>query len=125
MVKKKRPLLFTDHKKKRIKWLDKIKINRIGSDRQVYVWKKKGEELTVKGTIKFEEGSLMVWGCIGWNGVGVLSEVEGKMDDEQYPTQSPDLNSIEHTWNHLKKSLSDYKSASTGVYQLWERVIVE
>ena len=26
----------------------------------------------------------MVWGCIGWIGVGVLSEVEGKMDAEQY-----------------------------------------
>ena len=26
----------------------------------------------------------MVWGCIGWNGVGVLSEVEGRMDAEQY-----------------------------------------
>ena len=26
----------------------------------------------------------MVWGYIGWNGVGVLSEVEGWMDAEQY-----------------------------------------
>jgi hypothetical protein len=26
----------------------------------------------------------MVWGCIGWNGVGVLSQVEGQMDAEQY-----------------------------------------
>jgi hypothetical protein len=26
----------------------------------------------------------MVWGCIEWNGVGVLSEVEGQMDVEQY-----------------------------------------
>ena len=26
----------------------------------------------------------MVWGCIGWTGVGGLSEVEGKMDAEQY-----------------------------------------
>jgi hypothetical protein len=26
----------------------------------------------------------MVWGCIEWNGVGVLSEVEGQMDAEQY-----------------------------------------
>ena len=26
----------------------------------------------------------MVWGCIGWNGVGVLSEVEGRMDFKQY-----------------------------------------
>ena len=23
-------------------------------------------------------------GCIGWNGVGVLSDVEGRMDAEQY-----------------------------------------
>ena len=26
----------------------------------------------------------MVWGCIGWNGVGVLNEMEGWMDAEQY-----------------------------------------
>ena len=26
----------------------------------------------------------MDWGCMGWNGVGVLSEVEGLMDAEQY-----------------------------------------
>ena len=25
----------------------------------------------------------MVWGCIGWNGVGKLAEVEGKMDAVQ------------------------------------------
>ena len=68
-------------------WSDETKINRIGSDGQEYVWKKKGEELIsreVKSTVKFGGGSLMVWGCIGWNGVGVLSEVEGRMDAEQY-----------------------------------------
>jgi hypothetical protein len=26
----------------------------------------------------------MVWGCIGWDGVGHLVEVEGKMNAEQY-----------------------------------------
>ena len=26
----------------------------------------------------------MVWGCMGWNGVGVLAEVEGRMDAKQY-----------------------------------------
>ncbi|KIN99655.1 hypothetical protein M404DRAFT_76679, partial [Pisolithus tinctorius Marx 270] len=40
--------------------------------------KKKGEGLLsreVKGTVKFGGGSLMVWGCIGWNGyVAILLE---------------------------------------------------
>ena len=26
----------------------------------------------------------MVWGCMGWNGVGMLIEVEGKMNSNQY-----------------------------------------
>jgi len=26
----------------------------------------------------------MVWGCMGWNGVGMLAKVEGKMNAEQY-----------------------------------------
>ena len=26
----------------------------------------------------------MVWGCMGWNGVEKLTEVQGKMDAEQY-----------------------------------------
>src|SRR5258705_13089219 len=26
----------------------------------------------------------MVWGCMGWSRVGILAEVEGRMDAEQY-----------------------------------------
>ncbi|KAI6155655.1 hypothetical protein BKA82DRAFT_4081154 [Pisolithus tinctorius] len=26
----------------------------------------------------------MVWGCIGWEGVGHLAEIEGRMDANQY-----------------------------------------
>ena len=80
VVKKKKPLLSVNCRKrrlafalkyqhwtmedwKRVIWSDETKINRIGSDGQEYVWKKKGEGLIareVKGIVKFEGGSLMV-----------------------------------------------------------------
>jgi len=52
------------------------------------VWKKRGEppsDRTTTPTVKHGGGNnLMVWGCMGWNGVGKLVEVEGKMDAKQY-----------------------------------------
>ena len=73
---------------KRILWSDETKINRIGSDGRVYTWKEKGAPLsdrTTTPTVKHGGGNnLMVWGCMGWNGVGKLTEVEGKMDAVQY-----------------------------------------
>ena len=84
VVKKKKPLLLVNHRKrrlafalkyqhwivedwKRVIWSNETKINRIGSDGQEYVWRKKREGLIareVKDTVKFGRGSLMVWGCI-------------------------------------------------------------
>jgi hypothetical protein len=51
------------------------------------MWKRAGDPLgerEVKGTVKFGEGNLMVWSCMRWNGVGVLCEVEGRMNVKQY-----------------------------------------
>ena len=104
VVKKKKPLLSTKYRKRRLDfalkykdwtvedwtrviWSDETKVNRIGSNGWMYVWKKKGEpsqNKEIQGTVKFEGCSLMVWGCMGWNGVGILAEVEGRMDAEQY-----------------------------------------
>ena len=69
-------------------WSDETKINCIGSDSKVYVWKQWGEPLsdcTRTPTVKHGgEKNLMVWSCMGWNGVGKLVEVQEKMNAEQY-----------------------------------------
>ena len=104
VVKKKKPLLSARHRQKRLAfalkhrewtvedwkrviWSDETKINRFGSDGREYVWKKQGEDLIqreVQETVKFGGGNIMVWGCMGWNGVGHLAEVEGRMNADQY-----------------------------------------
>jgi hypothetical protein len=104
VVKKKKPKLTIAHRKKRLAfalkykewtvedwkrviWSDETKINRFGSDGRQWVWKKKGQGLIdreIQGTVKFGGGNVMVWGCMGWEGVGRLAEVEGRMDAKQY-----------------------------------------
>ena len=42
-----------------------------------------------------------------------------------WPSQSPDLNPIEHLWEHLKHCLKKYPSPPKGVHELWDRVAEE
>ena len=42
-----------------------------------------------------------------------------------WPAQSPDLNPIEHLWSYLKDQLKEYERPPRGVYELWERLVVE
>ena len=164
---------------KQVVYSDETKINRFGSDGRTITWKMVGEGLSdrlVEGTLKFGGGSLMMWGCMLWEGVGYACKIDGKMDANLYvqildedlqasiefydkssediifqqdndpkhkckkaqswfadhdfqvlswPAQSPDLNPIEHLWDHLKRKLEGYERAPTGILELWERVQVE
>ncbi|KAG0926484.1 hypothetical protein G6F29_013037 [Rhizopus arrhizus] len=42
-----------------------------------------------------------------------------------WPSQSPDLNPIEHMWRHLKLKLALYEQRARGVHELWERIKIE
>jgi transposase len=42
-----------------------------------------------------------------------------------WPAQSPDLNPIEHLWDHLERQLNAYETVPTSMDELWKRVEVE
>jgi hypothetical protein len=42
-----------------------------------------------------------------------------------WPPQSPDLNCIEHIWGHLKSELYKHSTPARGVWELWDRLVVE
>jgi len=42
-----------------------------------------------------------------------------------WPSQSPDLNPIEHLWCHVKKQLHSHPSSPNSIHELWNRMVVE
>ena len=67
-------------------WSDEIKINCLRSDGRKWAWKRAGEGLSVlvEGTVKFRGGSVMLWGCMLWDGPGQACRIDGRMDGELF-----------------------------------------
>ena len=104
MVKSKHHLLFSRYRKahrdfacvhkdwtiedwKKIIWSNETKINCLWSDGCKWAWKRAGEGLSnrlVDETLKFGGGSLMMWGCMTWEGVGFAIKIDGRMDGDLY-----------------------------------------
>ena len=72
---------------KKVIWSNETKINHLGSDGCKWAWKRAGEGLSdrlVNGTLRFRGGSLMMWGCMTWEGVGFATKINGRIDGDLY-----------------------------------------
>jgi hypothetical protein len=69
----------------RVIFSDECKII-VGENKRVFVWRKPGEECLpqcLSSGCKAKM-SLMIWGCITFNGVGTLATVNGNINDAKY-----------------------------------------
>lgn len=74
---------------KSIVWSDETKINLFESDGIAYCRRKVNTRFYLKNlkpTIKHGGGSIMIWGCFSYEGVGKIQIIEGKMNSLMYTT---------------------------------------
>jgi transposase len=95
---------------KKVLWSDETKINRIGSDGRQYCWKRGKSGLLdqhVDPTLKHGGGSIMIWGCMTWKGVGEMCKIQGIMDSKVY---------CEILELYLKKTMKNHRLVNENFY---------
>jgi hypothetical protein len=71
---------------KQVVWLDECHVEH-DNKRNALVWRRAGEEwLTdcLSASMKSTRFSISIWSCIGWNGVGPIRIVEGRLNAIKY-----------------------------------------
>lgn len=72
---------------KQVLWTDESKFEIFGQKRRIYVRRGPSEKMhpdTVTPTVKHGGGSVMVWGCFSYAGVGDLYRIKGTLDKNGY-----------------------------------------
>ena len=71
---------------KKVVWSNETKINFFGPDGKQFCWIKNTSfnSKLVRLTVKFGSSSIMIWGCMTWEGVGGMCLVLGTMNTDQY-----------------------------------------
>ena len=75
-------------------------------------WDKSADDIIFQQDNNFKHTSKKAQKWFEDNGFTVL----------KWPAQSPDLNPIEHLWNHLKRKLGKYEEPANSINELWERI---
>lgn len=76
-----------DEKWKSVVWSDESRFKLFHSDGRVWTWRKVGFRHHTNHlipTLKYGGGSIMVWACFSWNGLGPLIIVDGTMNAKKY-----------------------------------------
>ena len=101
---RKKPMLTDKHKEKRLKFAkdhadwtvsdwsvvlftDESKFNMFASDGPTYIRRRKGEDHLpecIVPTVKFNGGSVMMWGGMSFRGVGLLKQITGTLNKHGY-----------------------------------------
>lgn len=72
---------------KKVLWSDESKFELFNRKRRLRVWRKPGEEYQerhLQQTVKHGGGSIMIWDCFAWSGVGNLIKINGILMADTY-----------------------------------------